>query len=152
MGFQVKPGSIVSRKEYPILGAIELKLSNGMCCCCKKTNFLEDQVLLTGFAAGGLTEVPQVGISRSASFVDLCDMRECCLLQDEFRSASLAPVVANELGIFGVKPAIAADILAGKRVELKPGEGAFWRSFSGDESPDDLEIAFQLVHKLFTST
>jgi hypothetical protein len=63
----------------------------------------------------------------------------------------LASVIAGELGVFGVRPAVASDILAGKRVEIKPAEGAFWRSFSGDQSPEDLETALQLVYKLFTS-
>lgn len=27
---QPEPGSVVSRKEYPVLGAVELQLSNGM--------------------------------------------------------------------------------------------------------------------------
>ncbi len=44
------------------------------------------------------------------------------------------------------------DILAGKRVEVKVGEGAFWRTFGGDQSPEDLETALQLVYRLFTST
>mmetsp|Transcript_26988 Transcript_26988/g.69981 ORF Transcript_26988/g.69981 Transcript_26988/m.69981 type:complete len:1010 (+) Transcript_26988:157-3186(+) len=126
---KVEPGSVTAQRDYPKLAATELTLSNGMRCCCKHTKLLEDQVLLTGFACGGLTEVPQA----------------------EFRSASLAPVIAGELGVFGVRPAVAGDILAGKRVEIKPGEGAFWRSFSGDQSPEDLETALQLVYKLFTS-
>eukprot|EP00951_Prasinocladus_malaysianus_P045799 scaffold618240_cov17-Prasinocladus_malaysianus.AAC.1 len=72
-------------------------------------------------------------------------------VQEDFRSASLASVIAGELGIFGHKPAVANDILAGKRVEIKPSEGAFWRSFSGDQSPEDIETALQLVYQLFTS-
>jgi len=127
---KVKPGSVTAQRDYPTLAATELTLSNGMRCCCKHTKLLEDQVLLTGFACGGLTEVPQ----------------------GEFRSASLASVIAGELGVFGVRPAVASDILAGKRVEIKPAEGAFWRSFSGDQSPEDLETALQLVYKLFTSS
>jgi len=49
-------------------------------------------------------------------------------------------------------PQLLNDILAGKRVEVKVGEGAFWRTFGGDQSPEDLETALQLVYRLFTST
>ena len=44
------------------------------------------------------------------------------------------------------------DVLMGKRVEVKVSEGAFWRSFGGDQSPVDLEVAFQLVHQLFITS
>ena len=51
-----------------------------------------------------------------------------------------------------MSPQLLNDILAGKRVEVKVGEGAFWRTFGGDQSPEDLETALQLVYRLFTST
>ena len=50
----------------------------------KRTDFLKDQVLLSAFAAGGLTEVPQ----------------------RDFRSASFANVIAGELGMFGFRPEV----------------------------------------------
>lgn len=45
-----------------------------------------------------------------------------------------------------------SDVLAGKRAEVKVSEGAFWRTFGGDQSPDDLETALQLVYRLFTTS
>lgn len=50
-------GSIVSERTFQALGATELTLSNGMRVCFKSTDFLEDEVLLSGFASGGLSEV-----------------------------------------------------------------------------------------------
>ena len=47
----------------------------------KRTDWLDDQVLVTGFAAGGLTEVPQ----------------------EQFRTCSMAVTLATELGPFGIK-------------------------------------------------
>ena len=44
-----------------------------------------------------------------------------------------------------------SDVLAGTRAEVKVSEGAFWRTFGGDQSPDDLETALQLVYRLFTT-
>jgi len=50
----------------------------------KRTELLHDQVLLSGFAAGGLTEVPQ----------------------GDYRSAGFATVIAGELGMFGLRPEV----------------------------------------------
>ncbi len=40
-----------------LLGATEFRLSNGMTVYIKQTSFLEDELLMTGCAAGGLSEV-----------------------------------------------------------------------------------------------
>lgn len=120
-------GQVVSRREYPVFGATELMLSNGMRICYKKTDFLGDQVLLSGFAPGGLTEVPQA----------------------TFKTCSMGNTLAQELGPFGFKPEVLADLLTGKRVQLSMSEGAYWRKFAGEDSPGDMEEGLQLVHKLF---
>ena len=52
--------------------------------CYKKADFLADQVLLTGFAPGGLTEVPEA----------------------EFKTCSMGNTLAQELGPFGFKPEV----------------------------------------------
>lgn len=51
----------------------------------KATELMNDQILMTGFAPGGLSQVPQ-------SF---------------FRTASLSAPLAQEQGIFGIKPEVA---------------------------------------------
>lgn len=124
------PGQITSRIELPELEATELVLSNGMRVTYKRTEFLHDQVLMSGFAAGGLTEVPE----------------------SDYRCVSFANVVAGELGMFGLRPEVMSDVLAGKRVDVSVGESAYWRTFGGDQSPEDLETALQLVYRLFTET
>ena len=40
----------------------------------------------------------------------------------------------------------------GKRCDLKVDHGAFWRRFAGEQSPEDLETAMQLIHCLFTTS
>lgn len=50
----------------------------------KVTEFMDDQILMTGFAPGGLSQAPQ-------SF---------------FRTASLSAPLAQEQGIFGIKPEV----------------------------------------------
>ena len=52
----------------------------------KCTDLLDDQVLLTGLAAGALSQVPL----------------------NEWRSASLATLLAQEQGLFGLKPEVRA--------------------------------------------
>jgi hypothetical protein len=83
---------------------------------------------LQGFAVGGLTEVPVAKV----------------------RSAHLASTLAGELGIFGVKPHLMSDYLAGKRVDIGTEESVYWRTIRGQVSPADLQTAFELIHKLFT--
>ncbi|KAH7572183.1 hypothetical protein JRO89_XS04G0216300 [Xanthoceras sorbifolium] len=123
------PGNIVQQFEYQSIGATELILSNGMRVCYKCTNFLDDQVLFTGFSYGGLSELPE----------------------SEYFSCSMGSTIAGEIGVFGYKPSVLMDMLAGKRVEVGTKLGAYMRTFSGDCSPSDLETALQLVYQLFTT-
>nr|KYP67514.1 putative zinc protease pqqL [Cajanus cajan] len=52
-------GHIVQELEYSNIGATELILSNGMRICYKRTDFLDDQVIFTGYSYGGLSELPE---------------------------------------------------------------------------------------------
>ncbi|KAA8534881.1 hypothetical protein F0562_029903 [Nyssa sinensis] len=123
------PGSVVQQLEYSNIGATELILSNGMRVCYKCTDFLDDQVLFTGFSYGGLSELPE----------------------SEYFSCSMGSTIAGEIGVFGYRPSVLMDMLAGKRAEVGTKLGAYMRTFSGDCSPSDLETALQLVHQLFTT-
>ncbi|GAB4852720.1 hypothetical protein Ancab_016931 [Ancistrocladus abbreviatus] len=123
------PGSIIQQSEYPNIGVTELILSNGMKVCYKCTDFLDDQVLFSGFSYGGLSELPE----------------------SDYFSCSMGSTIAGEIGIFGYKPSVLMDMLAGKRAEVGTKLGAYMRTFSGDCSPTDLETALQLVYQLFTT-
>ncbi|XP_062148705.1 zinc protease PQQL-like isoform X1 [Alnus glutinosa] len=127
----IKPnlGNIVQQFEHPNIGATELILSNGMRVCYKCTDFLADQVIFTGFSYGGLSE----------------------LQESDYFSCSMGTTIAGEIGVFGYRPSILMDMLAGKRAEVGVNLGAYMRSFSGDCSPSDLETALQLVYQLFTT-
>ncbi|PKU71070.1 zinc protease PQQL-like [Dendrobium catenatum] len=124
------PGSIIEKSVFPDVGATELLLSNGMRVCYKYTDFLSDQIVFTGFAYGGLSE----------------------LCEDEYISCSTGSTIAGEMGVFGYKPSVLMDMLAGKRAEVGTKVGAYMRTFSGDCSPSDLETALQLVYQLFSTT
>ncbi|WCJ42624.1 Insulinase (Peptidase family M16) protein [Euphorbia peplus] len=127
----IKPthGSILQQLEYSDIGASELMLSNGLRVCYKCTDFLDDQILFTGFSYGGLSEIPE----------------------SDYFSCSMGSTIAGEIGVFGYRPSVLMDMLAGKRVEVGTKVGAYMRSFSGDCSPSDLETALQLVYQLFTT-
>ncbi|KAF4371416.1 hypothetical protein F8388_001944 [Cannabis sativa] len=123
------PGEIVQQCEYPNIGATELILSNGMRVCYKCTDFLDDQVMFTGFSYGGLSELPETN----------------------YFSCSMGPTIAGEIGVYGYRPSMLMDMLAGKRAEVGNKIGAYMRTFSGDCSPSDMETALQLVYQLFTT-
>jgi hypothetical protein len=84
--------------------------------------------LLQGFAIGGLSELPRA----------------------EFNNARLSMMLAEEFGAFGFKPHVLADLLAGKRVAVRPAEDTYWRTLSGAQRAGNLETAMQLIYKLFT--
>ncbi|CAI7928020.1 unnamed protein product [Closterium sp. NIES-54] len=119
---------VEERREYPGVGVTELRLSNGMRVAVKCTDFLDDQILISGYAYGGLSEVSEV----------------------DYYTAAMAQSIAGEAGIFGHPPAVMAELLAGKRVEVGGKLSSYMRVFSGECSPDDLETALQLVYQLFT--
>lgn len=56
----------------------------------------------------------------------------------------MGSTIAGEIGVYGYRPSILMDILAGKRAEVGTKIGAYMRSFSGDCSPLDLETALQV--------
>lgn len=75
----------------------------------KCTDFCDDEVLFSGTAHGGRTE----------------------LSSDKAPSALMAVTVAEELGIFGIKPSKAMDMLTGKRVNLSLSIDAYDRVVRG---------------------
>lgn len=82
-----------------------------------------------GFAPGALTEQPT---SQRAN-------------------AGVAITLAEEMGVYGFKPNVMDDIISGRRVSIRSSIAAFWRTMGGDISPLDMDIAMQMIYKLFTS-
>ncbi|KAL0825522.1 hypothetical protein Bca101_049199 [Brassica carinata] len=101
--FQVQieaPRDVTHQLEYPEVGVTELTLSNGMQVCYKSTDFLDDQVLFTGFAYGGLSELPE----------------------SDYISCSMGSTIAGEIGMFGYKPSMLMDMLAGGDIGCGSGD------------------------------
>lgn len=65
-------------------------------------------------------------------------------MESEFLSCSMGSTIAGEIGVFGHRPSMLLDMLAGKRAEVGTKVGAYMRTFSGDCSPADLETALQV--------
>jgi hypothetical protein len=117
-------------RRWDSLDVTELTFPNGLRVAYKCTDLLDDQVILSGFAAGGLSELPK---------------------GRRYDAASCAALLVNEIGIFGHKPEIIADILAGKRCQVSTSTQAYRRSFGGEQSPLDLSEALQLVVRASSS-
>ncbi|KAL0338988.1 UNVERIFIED_CONTAM: Zinc protease PQQL-like [Sesamum angustifolium] len=91
-------------------------------------------------------EIVSVEPNPGFSYGGLSELQEC-----EYFSCSMGPTIAGEIGVFGHRPSVLSDMLAGKRAEVGTSLGAYMRSFSGDCSPSDLETALQLVYQLFVT-
>jgi hypothetical protein len=66
--------------------------------------------------------------------------------KNEFYTASMATVMAAQLGPFGHRPEVLSELLAGRRVALQHSEGAYARTLKGSASPHDLDVLLQLLH------
>lgn len=63
----------------------------------------------------------------------------------------MGSTIAGEIGVFGYRPSVLMDMLAGKRAEVGTKLGAYMRTFVGDCSPTDLETAFQVSTNIYNS-
>jgi len=125
-----EPGKVTACTELSKeLAITELELSNGMKITVKETDFQDDEVIFTGWAHGGVTELAH----DRASFV----------------SAKYSSLIAEELGNFGYIPSTLLDLLSGKQVMVEADISAYGRSVAGESSVEDLETALQLIHLLF---
>ena len=132
-------------KEFPLLGAKQTELSNGMRVLYKESDLMPGQLKLYGFARGGLSQL----FSESADTKDTSKAPP--LVMRRFRQALVAGMFAGELGIFGFPPAILSDALAGKRVELSTSISAFRRCFYGENASSDFRTTCELIHQLFAT-
>ncbi|ESQ42745.1 hypothetical protein EUTSA_v10012682mg [Eutrema salsugineum] len=108
------PGDVTHQLEYPEVGVTELTLSNGMQVCYKSTDFLDDQVLFTGFSYGGLSELPE----------------------SDYISCSMGSTIAGEIGMFGYKPSVLMDMLA----DLETALQLVYQLFTTNVMPQEEEV------------
>lgn len=91
-------------------------------------SFLSYQILVRGFAYGGISEVDE----------------------NDHYTCKMGRSFASEIGIYGHKPPILNELLAGKLIQGNLTLGYYTRSFDIDCSKSDLETALQVILSTFT--
>lgn len=123
----VKRGRVKKVKEGAF-ETVEYTMSNGARVVFKKTDFKDDEVLMTAFSKGGLS-VSDVETLPSASF---------------------ATELVSNAGVGDFKSADLEKALAGRKVSVSPVLGSDYEGFMGSASPKDFETMLQLVYLYFT--
>ena len=118
-----EPGAIVAEEAIDAVDAVRWTLSNGVIVIAKRTDFRDDQVLLSATSPGGTSLV------EDADYV-------AALTADSLVSGS---------GVGEHDVVTLAKLLAGNTASLSPYIGGLFEGFTGDSSPEDLETLFQLV-------
>ena len=123
-----KPGKIKSEKKNDVLGYTELTLSNGAKVILKKTDFKNDEIILSGYAPGGKALYGEKDYSNLRLF-DYAMM-----------TVGLGNFTNNEL----------EKALAAKQASFSVGLGNRFSTVSGHSTPKDLETMMQLLYLGYT--
>lgn len=124
-----KPGKIMDIKTGQRFGATVITLSNGIKVVLKKTDFKEDEILMTATSPGGSTLFGNKDIDNLKVFNSVISL--------------------GGLGKFSVTDL--NKMLAGKKVSVSSSLGLNDESINGKVSPKDLETLFQLIYLTFTA-
>jgi zinc protease len=124
-------GKIVSEKDEALFGGVTVfKLSNGVKVVMKKTDYKDDQILMTATSPGGLT-----------------------LFKDD-KDIWNKKVINNAAVVGGLGSFSATDVskrLAGHNVSLSAGIGDENENLNGYASPSDLKTLFELIYLQMTA-
>jgi zinc protease len=123
------PGYIVSARSDSLLGTTEWVLSNGAHVVLKPTDFRADEILLSAFAPGGSSLVPD-SLSLTAGY---------------------APFAIAEMGYGAFSGTDLAKVTAGKSVSLFPVINGEFTRLVGSTTPRDSETLLQLVWLAMTA-
>lgn len=118
---------IIKTESYEDVGVEYLELANGVEVYLKKTDFKNDEILMSATSPGG------------SSLYD----------DDTYFSASNASSIVNEAGIGVFSPTQLDKMMAGKTANVRPYIGTLSEGFNGNASPDDMELMFQMIYKYF---
>ncbi|MDO1500054.1 insulinase family protein [Winogradskyella maritima] len=129
----VKPAKgTVAKKEVndegELIETTTLTLSNGAKVTYKKTDFKNDEILMSAFSYGGSSLYPD----------------------DVFKEVVYANGGLTEAGIDGLKKNDMTKMMSGKIVNVRPSIGAYSENFNGSAAPKDFETMFQMIHLYFT--
>jgi len=104
-----------------------IELDNGVGVYLKKTDFKNDEILVSAISPGG-----------SSLYSD-----------EDYFEASNATSIVREAGLATFSPVQIDKMMAGKTVRINPYIGTYSEGFNGSASPDDIEILFQMVYQYF---
>ncbi len=121
------PGKVTGEKVIEGIGSYEWKLSNGATVIVKKTDFKEDEILLSSYQFGGSS------ISDDAKWL----------------SAEYAARIANRGGVGDFSQITLEKKLAGKLVNVSPSIWDIGQGMYGSCSPEDIETMMQLINLYF---
>ncbi|MFT6166912.1 MAG: zinc protease [Vicingaceae bacterium] len=110
------------------LDATTLVLSNGAKVTYKITDYKNDEVLLQGYSAGGMS----------------------LLTDEEIQQIGFADGGLTSAGIGGLSLTDMQKFMSGKIARVRPYISNSEEGFNGSASPKDLEIMFQMIHLYFT--
>ncbi|MBR6286577.1 MAG: insulinase family protein [Bacteroidaceae bacterium] len=124
-----KSGKIKGEVKDDKYGVTVLTLSNGARVILKKTDFKNDQVLLSAMSFGGTSLYPAT------------------------ESVNLNNVIGvmNSLGLGNFTPSELQKALAGKQANISPSLGLTSEGFSGSSTPKDVETMLQMLYLNFTA-
>lgn len=126
---QPTPGKIVSEKKVEATGVTELTLSNGAKVILKPTDFKNDEIVMTSFHKGGITNYGA----------------------DKKYSGNFSGTIVQTMGVGDFSPTDLTKFLAGKVVRVSPRVSGISVGISGNSSVKDLETMLQLTHLYLTA-
>lgn len=118
------PVEIISEKSNELIGIKEFKLKNGVTVILKKTDFKNDEILMSAYSPGGAYLYPD---------------------NEEANSGHAVELVTNA-GVGKLDQTQLQKRLTGKLVQVAPYISNTYEGFNGSASPQDLELMFQLIY------
>lgn len=122
-------GRVVSEKHNEQWDATEWQLSNGATVIVKKTNFKDDEVLMSAAANGGYS--PTFGDEYASSIVFM-------------------PSALSQYGLGSYTYTDLQKYLSGKRASLSMSWGSSTRNISGSTTPKDMPTLMELLYMAMT--
>jgi zinc protease len=124
-----QPGKVINTTTDAKLGTTVWTLSNGIRVVLKKTDYKDDQILMSGTAYGGTSIVPEADVFN----------------------ASMAGMVPGLGGVGNFSATDLGKVLSGKTVNVNPYISRWTQGMSGSSSIKDVETMLQLTYLYFTS-
>ncbi len=124
MDEKLAPVAITSEWVIPELGVTDLTLANGVRILLKPTDFQDDEIVISATSPGGNSLVSD----------------------EDYPEASTIENVINQSGVGNLSQIELEKLLSNKLVSAWPYIGEMDEGFGAYASPQDVEIAFQLIY------